>query len=154
MSYDLMVFEPEAAPKDHGAFVAWYGEVTKWNEGHSYSDPAITSSGLRTWLAEMQRTFPDMNSLEAADLVDQDDGSLSDYSIGKQAIYAGFAWSKAEVAYKRAFEIAATAGVGFFDVSSTEESVWMPDAGSLKLAHKKAPSLLCRIQQMFRREQQ
>jgi hypothetical protein len=44
MSYDLMVFEPEAAPKEHDRFLEWYGVQTKWSEGHSYGDPAITSA--------------------------------------------------------------------------------------------------------------
>ena len=73
----------------------------------------------------MQQTFPDMNSLATAE-IDPDDGSLSDYSIGKQAIYAGFAWSKAETAYRTTFDLAAKHGLGFFDVSSMDEEVWLP----------------------------
>jgi hypothetical protein len=46
MSYDLMVFEPEAAPKDHDAFMEWYVNLTKWNDG-PYDDPAQTSARLR-----------------------------------------------------------------------------------------------------------
>ena len=33
-----MVFEPEAAPREHAAFMAWYFELTKWNDG-PYDDP-------------------------------------------------------------------------------------------------------------------
>jgi hypothetical protein len=33
MSYDLMVFEPEAAPKDHSRFLEWCAEQTEWNKG-------------------------------------------------------------------------------------------------------------------------
>ena len=150
MSYDLMVFEPEAAPKEHQAFMRWYFGFTKWNEGHSYNDLSVTSQRLRSWLVEMQQTYPDMNSLEAADLLPEDDGSLSDYSIGKQAIYACFAWSKAEKAYSDVFELAAKHGVGFFDVSSAGEEVWMPDNGQLKQVHQKEPpGLLSRVAKLF-----
>ena len=61
-----MVFEPEAAPREHAAFMPWYFELTKWNDG-PYDDPGRSSHRLRAWITEMQRTFPDMNSLEAAD---------------------------------------------------------------------------------------
>lgn len=33
MSFDLMVFEPDAAPKDHDAFMKWYFKLTKWTDG-------------------------------------------------------------------------------------------------------------------------
>jgi hypothetical protein len=64
MSYDLMVFEPEAAPKNHDGFMEWYFGLTKWNDG-PYDDPARTSARLRAWVKEMQRTFPDINSPQA-----------------------------------------------------------------------------------------
>lgn len=145
-----MVFEPEAAPKEHQSFMRWYVGFTKWNEGHSCNDPSVTSHRLRLWLVEMQRTYPDMNSLEAVDLLPADDGSLSDYSIGKQAIYAGFAWSRAEEVYKHACELAAKHGVGLFDVSSPGEEVWMSDNGHLKQIHQmEPPGLLSRLANLF-----
>ena len=64
MSYDLMVFEPEAAPKSHHDFMEWYFQLTKWNDG-PYDDPKQTSARLRAWVQGMQRTFPDMNTPEA-----------------------------------------------------------------------------------------
>ena len=73
MSYDLMVFEPEAPPQDHVAFMDWYFTLTKWNDG-PYDDPAQTSARLRAWVQEMQRTFPDMNTPEAEIHLQDDDG--------------------------------------------------------------------------------
>ncbi len=147
-----MVFEPEAAPKEHQASMRWYAGFTKWNEGHSYKDPSVTSRRLRLWLSDIQRSYPDMDSMEAADLIPNDDGSLSSYSIGKQAIYVCFAWSKAEEAYTRVMELAGRHEVGFFDVSSPGQEVWMPDAGSLKLVHRKgATGWLERVAKFFRK---
>ncbi len=49
MSYDLMVFNKEAAPKTRSKFLSWYDQQTEWAEGHGYDDPAHTSPELRNW---------------------------------------------------------------------------------------------------------
>jgi hypothetical protein len=110
MSYDLMVFEPEAAPKDHDAFMDWYTNLTNWNDG-PYDDPARTSARLRAWVQEMRRMFPDMNTPEAEIHLQDDDGVLADYTIGRQFVYAGFAWSKAVAAAGEAERLAKLRGV-------------------------------------------
>src|SRR4051812_27531703 len=43
VSYDLMVFEPAAAPKDRQSFIEWYHDQTNWTELHSYDDPKATT---------------------------------------------------------------------------------------------------------------
>ena len=144
MSYDLMVFEPEAAPKDHGAFMDWYFNLTKWTDG-PYDDLSRTSARLRAWVDGMRRTFPDINDPEAEAHLQDGDGVLSDYSIGRQFVYAGFAWSKAVAAAGEAERLAKLHGVGFFDVSSDGEEVWLPMNGSLALAHQKRRSLFGRL---------
>ena len=80
MSYDLMVFEPEAAPKDH-AFMEWYLNLTKWSDG-PYDDPARTTARLRAWVQETRRMFPNMNTPEAELRLQDDDSALADYTIG------------------------------------------------------------------------
>jgi hypothetical protein len=57
--------------------------------------------------------------------------------VGKSVIYCAFAWSKAELAYDTVFELAQKHGVGFFNVSSGNEEVWLPSKGALNLAHSK-----------------
>ena len=149
MSYDLMVFEPVAAPKDHSAFMNWYFELAKWNDG-PYNDPVRTSERLQLWVREMQRTFPDMNTPEAEIHLQDDDGVLADYTIGRQFVYAGFAWSKAVAAATEAERLAKLHGVGFFDVSSNGEEVYLPVKEMLELAHRKeAPSFLERLRRKF-----
>jgi hypothetical protein len=149
MRYDLMVFEPEAAPKEHGAFMRWYFTLTKWTDG-PYNDPSRTSVRLRAWLQEMQRSFPDMNTPEADIHLQDDDGVLADYTIGRQFVYAGFAWSKAVAAATEAERLAKLHEVGFFDVSSNGEEVWLPLNGMLRLAHQKKLSPLERLRAKFR----
>jgi len=149
MSYDLMVFEPEAAPKDHPRFLEWYFQQTKWQEGHSYGDPAITSTRLRDWLADIRQTFPSINVVDSAELP-EDEASATDYSIGKEFIYACFAWSKEAIAYQTVFDLAKKHGLGLFNVSSGCEEVWLPHLGKLTLAHQKESlTLLDKLRRRF-----
>jgi len=130
MSYDLMVFRKEAAPKTRTDFMKWYEDQTEWTEEHSYDDPANTSPELRNWFMEIIQTFPAMNGSFASD--DDDNPNVSDYSVGKDVIYVAFAWSLAEQAYNKMLELAEKHGVGFFDVSSDNGDILFPDNGKLK----------------------
>ena len=127
MSYDLMVFEPSRAPRDRAAFMEWYDRQTTWSEPHGYDDPSATSPRLRAWYEVMIADFADMNG----DLPDSayDDPTITDYCIGRDVIYAGFRWSRAEEAYRAVRDRAEKHGVGFYDVSGNGE-IWLPaDAG-------------------------
>jgi hypothetical protein len=130
MSYDLMVFRKEAAPKTRTDFMKWYQDQTEWTEEHSYDDPANTTTELRNWFMEMIQTFPAMNGPFASD--DDDNPNVSDYSVGNDVIYVAFAWSLAEDAYNKMLELAEKHGVGFFDVSSDNGDILFPDNGKLK----------------------
>jgi hypothetical protein len=120
MSYDLMVFEASAAPRDRDQFEQWYAAQTEWTEPHGYDDPNVASPTLRKWYEAITKTYPNMNS---PDLTDEDfDTALpSDYSIGTNVIYAAFAWTEAENAYPLVRQLAAEHGVGFYDVSDDQD---------------------------------
>jgi hypothetical protein len=133
-----MVFDPSVAPSQHSQFITWYYKQTEWAEGHDYNNPSVTSSALHNWFVRIIESFPPMNGPLSKDDLPEDEASLTDYSIGSAVIYGTFAWSKAEQAYEMVFRVAAEYGVGFFDVSSGDEEVWLPHAGTLKLAHSKA----------------
>ena len=130
MSYDLLVFEPDDAPRDRQAFLEWYEKQTEWSEDHSYDDPGVTTPGLSAWYGEMQREFPDLNGPSASDLSEDDNPSLTDYSIGRSVIYAGFRWSEADHAYTAVRALAVKHGVGFFNVSATDGEIWFPSEGA------------------------
>ena len=137
MSYDLLVFAPEKAPKDREAFLAWWDETSEWSEDHSYDDPKVSSPELQTWFLEMIKSYPAMNGPFSSEELPEDESSVTDYSVGKEAIYVAFAWSKAEEAYEQVFRLAAKHQLGFFDASSEAAAVWLPDgSGSLKLVHQ------------------
>jgi hypothetical protein len=124
MSYDLMVFDPEAPPQDRAGFVEWYLQQIEWGEGHSYDDPKVSTSALSAWFFDMTQEYPAMNGPYASD--DVDDPKVTDYCIGRAVIYTAFAWSEAESAYHAVFEAARKHRVGFYDVSADDGQVWMP----------------------------
>ena len=124
MSYDLMVFEVTAAPRDRPSFMAWYEKQTQWAEDHSYDNPAVSSTNLQSWFKEMIQVYPPMNGPFASD--DVDNPKLADYSVGREVIYAAFAWSCAENAHATMSQLAKKHGVGFFDVSADEGEILFP----------------------------
>jgi hypothetical protein len=122
VSYDLMVFEPAAAPPGRKAFLAWLARQTQWTETHGYNNPDVPTPALRAWFAEMIKSFPPMNGPLRSD--DVDDPRVTDYSVGETVIYGAFAWSQAGAAHLRVKELAAKHRVGFFDVGSGD--IWLP----------------------------
>ena len=123
MSYDLVVFEKSIAPASKAEFLEWYKEQVEWKEDHDYDSIEVSSSKLKSWFLDMIKLFPPMNADFDIDDVLENDQELeirfTDYSIGKNLIYAGFAWSQAETAYNTMLMLALKHDVGFFDVSGT-----------------------------------
>ena len=137
MSYDLLVFDPATAPRERRAFLTWWDQQSEWTEDHGYDDPAVSTPGLRLWFLEIGAEFPPMNGPYAKEDFPDDEATLTDYSVGREAIYASFAWSKTELAYNTVFRLAEKHHLGFFDVSSEDGAVWLPDpAGKLTKAHE------------------
>ena len=127
MSYDLMVFEKTKAPDTKKEFMAWFEKQTEWSEGHDYQSIGVSSPALQNWFMEMKDTFPPMNGEYAPDveLLDEDEdleNHVTDYSIGREVIYAGFSWSVVDEAYELVQKLAQKHGVGFFDVRSEEHT--------------------------------
>jgi hypothetical protein len=51
VSYDLMVFDAAAVPRDRTKFVAWYEKQAEWQEPHGYNNPEIPSPALEKWFS-------------------------------------------------------------------------------------------------------
>jgi hypothetical protein len=135
MSYDLMVFDPEAAPKGRAEFLAWFDRQAEWKEPHSYDDPKVSTARLRAWFMAIIETFPTLNGPYAPRDILNDD-RVTDYSVGQSVIYAGFLWPNEREAYRTVFQLAETHGLGFFDASSSKGEVWLPDDnGKLVVVH-------------------
>ncbi len=127
MSYDLMVFDPSAAPRDRPDFMRWYDGQTAWSEGHSYNDPAAASPALQAWFHDMRHFFPPMNGPFASQ---SDDSTVTDHCVGRHVIYSAFAWSVAESAYLKMRELAVKHGLGFYDVSGEGGEILFPSLAS------------------------
>src|ERR1700761_126761 len=97
-SYDLMVFDPDAAPKDYVQFLAWFAEQMTCGEDHGYDNPAEASEQLRAWLREMVNVFPSgADPLFEGEPMELDEDSYSGYSVGREMIYVIFVPAKAEL---------------------------------------------------------
>lgn len=132
VSYDLMVFEKTKAPAAKKEFMAWYEKQVEWGEEHDYETIGVSSPALQNWFMEMKETFPPMNGeyAPAPELLDEEEGLesyMTDYSIGREVIYAAFSWSVAEEAYELMRSLAQKHKVGFFDVSSDDGDIILPD---------------------------
>ena len=116
MSFDLMVFDLENAPKNRQEFVAWYEVQTNWSKVETSFDSKIASPTLQEWFQKIADKYPPMNGPLAPD--GDDIENLADYTITQNIIYAAFSWDNAEGAYSLAKELASELNVGFYDVSS------------------------------------
>ena len=130
MSYDLMVFAPEAAPPKREAFLDWYDQQTEWNDGQAYDNPALATPALQAFFADLSAEFPPAEG-------DPDDDTGTEYTIGPFLIYLSFLdWDKIDRAHEAVFSLAGKHGLGFFDVSSDIAETWLPDKkGGLRIAH-------------------
>ncbi|MDR2926328.1 MAG: lactate utilization protein [Azoarcus sp.] len=109
----------------------WYEKQTEWAEDHEYDDPTVSSNNLRNWFMEIIKKFPQMNGRYALsdEEIDnmENDSYITDYSIGKDMIYAAFAWSLVDEAHETVKRLAKEYNVGFFDVSSDKGEIIFDD---------------------------
>lgn len=125
MSYDLMVYNREKAPETKEEFLKWYEEQTKWEEDHDYNSISVTTPELQGWFMEMIKNFPPMNGEFALDDEEVSENEelemhLTDYSIGRDVIYASFGWSVSKQAGDVAKKLAMVYDVGFFNPETGE----------------------------------
>ncbi|WP_428029072.1 hypothetical protein [Ancylobacter sp.] len=137
MGYNLMIFEPSAAPTERRPFLAWYEQQTDWNDTDDYNDYEATTPRLRAFFLDMVATHPPMNGRLAADDPDDSDIRLTDYSIGRDIIYLGGSWENADNALALALQLAEKHGLGVFD--TTSDMVWLPAEGKMAVAFRTTP---------------
>ncbi|GHC13312.1 hypothetical protein [Thermomonas carbonis] len=135
MSFDMMVFEPSAAPHDRASFMNWYAKQAEWSEDHSYDDPQVASPALQRWFAEMIQFFPPINGPLSSP--DAEGPEVTDHCIGQNVIYSAFSWSLADEAHAKMRELAIKHEVGFFHASDDPGEILIPGIGPLPSAEKK-----------------
>lgn len=138
MSYDLMVFDAQVAPRNIKAFQHWYAEQTQWAEDHPYDDPKVCQNpALAAFMQDITQDFPAMNGVLASPEIIQllldteQDAQLTNYSIGKYMVYCCFAWSQAKAAHTQVMQLAARHALGFYNPSSAPNEVFIPQGGQL-----------------------
>ena len=136
MSYDLLVFEPAAAPADRIAFIAWFSQVIRLREGHLLPDPAQASPALRNWYEGMTRAFPHLGTAGADRTEMQEDQINTDYRFSPDAIFARFEWKVSRKAYHLGMKLARTYGLGFFDASADNATCYTWVNGRFVVAHR------------------
>lgn len=137
MSYDLMVFEPGAAPEDRHAFIAWFSQVVRLREGHMASEPTCTTPRLRDWYADMSAAFPHVREMPVRPFTGtRADDFATDYRFHPQAVFARFEWKVSRRAYHIGMRHARWHQLGFFDASGESASVYTVANGRLVLAHR------------------
>ena len=122
-----MVFDPAAAPRDRGAFDAWFQKQVDWDDDHDYVNPQSSTPALRAWYNAIRTEYPAMNGPDAVDDDDLIDRS-GDYNFGPQFIYVTYPWSLAEEIYDRVRALALEHKVGFYDVGNDvdDQEVYFP----------------------------
>jgi hypothetical protein len=132
MSYDLMVFAPEAAPAKRPAFLDWYDEQTEWEDEQEHLDPSVATPALQAFHRDMIESFPPLD-----DDQDEEAANGTEYIFNESLIYMSFGgWGNVDEAYETVFRLAAKHELGFFDVSSDLAETWLPDRkGGLRIAH-------------------
>jgi len=127
MSYDLIVFDPAAAPRKRAEILQWFEEKESQEDAPS-DDPQSLTPALRAWFMEMIETFPPMNGPLAKD-ENMDDPTPTDYGLRRTYIHACFPWSQAEEALLHTARLAEEHRVGVYNISSKEGGIWIPGAG-------------------------
>jgi hypothetical protein len=135
MSYDLMVFDPAAAPAKRPAFLDWYDQQTEFDDDRAWDDPSAAAASLQAFHADMIAAFPAASEQGHEQEREQEQGT--DYAIGPSLIYMSFLdWDKIDQAHETVVRLAGKHKLGFFDVSSDLAEVWVPDnKGGLRIAH-------------------
>jgi hypothetical protein len=124
-----MVFEPSVAPRDAAAFRSWYADQSRWSEGHSYDDPAVTSPNLQAYFADIIESFPPMNGPLRASR-DIDDPKVTDHSVGRNVIYSAFTSSQGASGYSLAKSLARKHRLGFYACSESPGELLFPESDS------------------------
>ena len=112
MSYALIAFDKQAAPKGRPAVEAWLSAQQLGATPARPYDPAVTAPALQKWFAELAGSFPPLNGPQAPATIDF--ATATSYTIGPAYIYASFPTEAGDTAHERAVRAARQHGVGLY----------------------------------------
>ena len=98
MSYDILIFEPDAVTDED--FPQWWEQVSRWEEPRDYDTTEGSTPAIRAFYRDLIRAFPPFNGPDAlsdAELEEREEQGLpvADYTIGADYIYIGVGWAGA-----------------------------------------------------------
>ena len=126
MAYDLSAFDLFAAPRDRYDSLDCISRSFRSVAGRLRSDQSRATPALQDWQRDMAQSFP-----AAADphhAFDPDNAAASknaNYRFVQGAVQASFEWESAGTALFRAKKAAQARGVGLFEASGRDATVWM-----------------------------
>ena len=124
MSYDLIVFEPDAAPRDRMEFLDWIKDAAR-EDGGARSGPPSASPALWAWRNDMFEAFPASDGPRAFDPYSTLATRNATYRLVRHAIIAGFHWEASGAALFQVKKLVQKHRLGFFDASGEARPVWM-----------------------------
>ena len=103
MSYDILIFEPDAVTDED--FPQWWEQVSRWEEPRDYDTTEGSTPAIRAFYRDLIRAFPPFNGPDAlsdAELEEREEQGLpvADYTIGTDFIFISVGWSDANALVK------------------------------------------------------
>ncbi len=137
MAYDLFAFDLFAAPRDRYDFLDWVSRAFRDANVGTGGDASRTTPQLRSWHRDMAQGFPGRRDPHALDEDDPAATRVAIYSFTQSIVQASFHWDSSGPALYRARRSAQACGVGLFEASGNEGSVWMMSSrGRFEIVHR------------------
>ena len=128
MSYDLLIFEPDAVTDED--FPQWWEQVSRWEEPRDYDTTEGSTPAIRAFYRDLIRAFPPFNGPDAlsdVELEEREEQGLpvADYTIGADYVYISVGWSDANALVKTVGQMAWTQRLAVAYVSE-DSSIFRP----------------------------
>ena len=132
MSFDLMVFDADIAPKDKKGFREWF-EQEAGEQGPESSDlPEICKNdAFRAFYEQMAEVFTPFNGPDAVHLPENASQlrilRTGEYSFRRHSAYMCFGWPAQDFARAACSTFSKELGLGFYMLSTRYPQVRFPD---------------------------
>jgi hypothetical protein len=124
LAYDIYAFDLFAAPRDRHDFLDWISRTFRHVDGPG-GDASRTTPSLAAWHRDMSQGFPGARDPHHHDIDSIHASKNAHYRFTQSAVQASFEWDSSGPALFRAKKAAQMHGVGLFEASGREGTVWM-----------------------------
>lgn len=120
MSYDVIVFDPETAPRKEDDFFEWLDDLGETFEGSEENIPDTLSANLRAFYDDLRRTYEPVSGPHAYVGEIHETTKVCEYFFGEKTIDLAFGWQLSSDGRKAVLQSAIAAKVGVY-MSSDED---------------------------------